>query len=750
MHTEAWLNEATDALKEGDANTALTLCRDILQQHPMHPQALQLGGTAHVLQGDHLSAVFWLKLAVALNETSIARMNLGTSYKALGLLDRAEQQTLRALEINPGNANIWINLGAILEESEQYAGALRAYRTALQLSDDGRAHSGIVSILTATGKLKWASQYGLNVLARIPDQPILQFNTGQALLGTNQPAHALAHLEWRKSLGSEYWNASHTPPPDLPLWDGSLQSGLRLLIIEEQGMGDMIQYARHAAKLKQAGLKLTWMARQPLLPLLKDSDIFERVRHDQPGNWYEYDAWVHAGSLEYHSPQDVGFRHYLHANQSKLDTWYSILQAHKSLGRPLIGLNWSGNPQHRNDHERSVPTTALLEAIRDYPQYTFIALQQPGVACLPDNVHVVAQHIHDFSDTAALLSLLDGFLTVDSAPAHLAGALGIPAVVLLGRKPDTRWGTSEANSRLYPTLKLVRRGRFETWQPALRRAFDTIVPHPHQPEALHFQKGSSTMQPDFTVIVTTHHRSTLLQRALQSILAQTFQHFEIILVSDEGSAATHHVAGQYLREQDKFLRMPGIPGPAASRNLGMQLAQGRFVLFLDDDDTWHPDFLAHLIQRPELTQHAIFYVNCHVIQECRSEPSIPVKSVQIADHVGIQAERIEYDNFIPSNCIVLPAEAAAWARFDPQLRCLEDWDFLIQLHRKRPFVHLPIFGPYVHIDEEEVGRNSGNALARAVDWMSIYARWPVQAAHLREIRLKQLESFGFSLPPEAL
>src|SRR5438270_13713059 len=97
--------------------------------------------------------------------------------------------------------------------------------------------------------------------------------------------------------------------------------------------------------------------------------------------------------------------------------------------------------------------------------------------------------------------------------------------------------------------------------------------------------------PAFSVIVTTHQRPALLERALESLKTQTFRDFETVVVSDEPSEATHAVAGRLLNERDVYLRRRGTPGPGPSRNAGLRHASGAYVFFLDDDDSFAPELL---------------------------------------------------------------------------------------------------------------------------------------------------------------
>src|SRR5450830_734559 len=99
----------------------------------------------------------------------------------------------------------------------------------------------------------------------------------------------------------------------------------------------------------------------------------------------------------------------------------------------------------------------------------------------------------------------------------------------------------------------------------------------------------------FSIVLTTHLRPKFLERALLSILGQTFADFEIVLVSDESSLGTKEMGMRYLREDDIFLILPNVKGPAETRNAGIHHAKGRYILFLDDDDTFSENFLRDIV-----------------------------------------------------------------------------------------------------------------------------------------------------------
>jgi ADP-heptose:LPS heptosyltransferase len=140
---------------------------------------------------------------------------------------------------------------------------------------------------------------------------------------------------------------------------------------------------------------------------------------------------------------------------------------------PRIGIGWSGNPQHREDKQRSIPLAQLAELFRDQPDREFHVLQndvresdRPALAALP-HLRDHSRTLRDFADTAALVSLMDVVISVDTALVHLAGAMGWPVWVMLAAVPDWRWMLGRDDSPWYPSMWLFRQQRRGDWTPVL-------------------------------------------------------------------------------------------------------------------------------------------------------------------------------------------------------------------------------------------------------------------------------------------
>jgi glycosyltransferase involved in cell wall biosynthesis len=264
----------------------------------------------------------------------------------------------------------------------------------------------------------------------------------------------------------------------------------------------------------------------------------------------------------------------------------------------------------------------------------------------------------------------------------------------------------------------------------------------------------SKTSPFFSIVVTTHLRGKLLRKALTSILNQTFQDFEIVLCSDEGSLETKQAASELLREQDTFICLPNIKGPSESRNVGMNFSNGKWLCFLDDDDELEASFLDEALAHLN-NENILYYTNYKVISEIREGEDIKlIPDVQI-DTSKFDPNSILIRNFIPINCFFVATENAKKQKFDVHLETHEDWDWLIALYMspKIEFRHIGIFGPKI-FKRNERSRNNiidiDNKVERSLDFLTIYRKWRSGGEAIEMSRAEELKRFGITIHPKFL
>ncbi|KJH65921.1 tetratricopeptide repeat protein [Chromobacterium violaceum] len=472
--------------------------------------AIQPGAAAHYQLGRLLAergrnGEAEAQLRACLDETPDdveALQLLGRLLEERGEAGEAEAMLRRALESAPGHAAAGNNLGLLLMAQRRWDEAESPLRAA-HAAQPGAALPNLASLLLATGRAAeaetlarqalaaepgradWLNLLGLALreqgrdeeaglaweqgLASAPDHRRLRQNLGYLQLARGDWAAGWAHHEAR--LESAVY-----PALPSPRWQGESLAGRRLLVLFEQGYGDAIQFSRYLNPLlEQGAARVVALCREPLLPLF--SQQWPQVEWLAMGGGYPaafppHDCHVFSMSLPWalraFSPRAE--QAYLRADPALRQSWRARLPA----GRK-IGLVWRGRAEHPFDHCRSLPgPEALLPLLAD-PGANWISLQpEPGEAerewLGKNGVLELGAGLRDFADSAALLAELDGLIAVDTAMAHLAGALGLPCRLLLADEHvDWRWGRDGEATPWYDSVRLQRQRRGEGWRETIAR-----------------------------------------------------------------------------------------------------------------------------------------------------------------------------------------------------------------------------------------------------------------------------------------
>ena len=357
---------------------------------------------------------------------------------------RAAAQGWRAiLREHPGSAEAWSNLGGVLWALEAVEEAGACHREAVRLRPGaGWAQRGLATWLHNTGAWDEArGAYGAAIAAGADAWLLRDF--GQLLLGLGDYTAGWPLYEHRKGLpGSD-------APPLSGEWQGEPIAGRSLLVWPEQGYGDMIQFARFLPKLRDVGAQVTFVSPPELIPLFSSLGV-GLVPRTPSLTVPAPDAWTLIGSI----PGRLGIT--LQTLPSAPYLAPPPARAGLASAAPgTVAVAWRGRPTHPNDRFRSLPQDLLSPLVAGLG-LTPLDLSDP----LPDE--------EGFADTAALLQSVDLVITVDTALAHLAGALGRPCWVLLPwRRGDWRWLQGRADSPWYPSVRLFRQPYLADWSPVL-------------------------------------------------------------------------------------------------------------------------------------------------------------------------------------------------------------------------------------------------------------------------------------------
>ena len=392
-----------------------------------------------------------------------AHNNLGAALYALGRFDAAAASYDRTLDIDPGHAAAMNNLGNVRQRQGRLADARAAFVRALALAPErAEVHLNMGSALQADGRLDEAMPSFERAVSLEPSNVKYRLKRATALLLAGRFREGWAEYEWR------FRGAAVGVPPGAGRVREIGELGdRRVLVVAEQGYGDAIQFARYLPSLAELCASVHLECERILTPLLGSVPGITAV-HVAGDPHPDFDRVVPLMSLPRlfgttleSVPADVP---YVGAAADRVAAWRDRLAGVTGL---KVGIAWAGNPAHENDHNRSLPAV-VLEPLTEIPGAVVFSLQVgPGegeLTRLTDGrVFDLAGHLSDFAEAAAAVASLDLMITVDTALAHLAGALARPVWVMLPFDPDWRWLLGRAESPWYPTARLFRQPRPGAW-----------------------------------------------------------------------------------------------------------------------------------------------------------------------------------------------------------------------------------------------------------------------------------------------
>jgi tetratricopeptide (TPR) repeat protein len=429
-------------------------------------------GNAQVALGRFAEAVANYDSALALRPAREAEIfsNRGNALKILGRFEESLASYDRAIALRPDDFALHNNRGNALQELDRPEEALASYDAALALKPEyAEAHNNLGLALADVRRFDAALASYAKALEHRPDYAEAVWNRSQAYLMTGRFDLAWRDFEARKRTREPVGHRAYRKP----LWLGdSDPAGKTILVHWEQGLGDTIQFCRYVKLLADRGAAVLFAPQAPLRKLMRRLDAEAQiVDADDPGLDFDAQCPLLSLPLAFSTrlstiPADVP---YLAAPAEKISAWRHRLGA---AGRPRIGVIWSGGSAYKSNHKRSIG----LERFRtlfDDQELRFVSLQKEvsdaDRAWLEagDIVHF-GEELEDFTDTAALVHLMDLVISVDTSVAHLAGALGKPTWVLLPFSPDWRWMLDRDDSPWYPSMRLFRQTRRGDWAGVLR------------------------------------------------------------------------------------------------------------------------------------------------------------------------------------------------------------------------------------------------------------------------------------------
>lgn len=482
---EALFNLANTLKSQGKLDEAIDTYRAAIALRPDFMQAHHnLGNACRDAKRMAEAAEAYHQTVRLAPEFGEGYQSLGNALLELGLQAEAVVALRKAVELRPGEASTLFCLGSALGQSGHFDEAISLFEKTLTI-EPGRpdVYNNYATVLLEAGRTAEAGAAYAKVIALAPDHSDGQFNTGVVSLLQGDFATGLPLYEWRRTKTNPVVIRDFA----MPLWLGKEPlAGKSILVHCEQGLGDTIQFIRYARLLHDQGARVAVSVQDVVLPLLSGF---------HPG--ITVIGTTVTGQFDYHVPLlslplALGTRletvpatiPYLHADPARVDIWRDRIGSHGFR----IGICWQGNPTLQNP--RRAFGIEMLAGLGALPGVRLISLHKgqglSQLADLPPGMRV--ESLGDdfdepqprgpgaFIDTAAVMTLCDLVVTLDTSVAHLAGALGVPVWVALKHAPDWRWLLDREDSPWYPSMRLFRQDSPGDWASIFARIEAAAAP----------------------------------------------------------------------------------------------------------------------------------------------------------------------------------------------------------------------------------------------------------------------------------
>jgi tetratricopeptide (TPR) repeat protein len=443
---EAQYNLATCLQLSGQRDKAIAVYERAIALRPDDAYLLTNFGIALNGAGRVDESISALRRAVAIKpDFAEALGHLGAALRQKGILDEAIEMLTRACELEPAGQKGWSNLASALWEAGRIDEAIAAQRRAIALKpDDVETHCALGSLLLLSG----------------------------------DSAGGAHHLEWR-------WRRRNPPWPrrtfSQPRWDGGDLTGKIIYLHGEQSNGDTIQFIRFVPTVLQRGGKVVVECQQSLRRLFEGQ--WDVTKWFSPGEPLPaFDVYCPLLSLPFVlglKPEAMASAAAnLNAKPELVQRWREKIAT--DCGKMKIGLAWAGSCAELQDRQRSISLRQLsplgeIRSARYFSLQEGWAKRQAREKGIGIEVTDLSDELQDFADTAAAIAALDLVITVDTAVAHLAGAMGKPVWTLLPFVPHWRWMLGSQTTPWYPTMRLFRQTTRGDWKSVIERLAEELT-----------------------------------------------------------------------------------------------------------------------------------------------------------------------------------------------------------------------------------------------------------------------------------
>lgn len=480
---QGYLHLANALLQQKDWAEAEAAYRRCLELQPEHAEALVNLGFVLSELNRHAEAEACCRKAMAISPgTAEVHHNLANALREQQKTDEAIAHYRQALRLRPDYAKAEVNLGVALIAQGKTSEAIERISRGVRLDPEfAEAFNSLGAAVSVERRFDEALEHYAHAIRLKPDYPDAHWNRSLIWLLTGDFERGWPAYEWR-------WRCARTGPPPTyrePRWDGSPLAGRSILLHAEQGLGDTLHFVRYAAAVKARGGKVVLQCQPPLKRILASCPGIDQLvgqSESQP----RFDVWTPLMSLPAifgtHLQTIPAAVPYLDADPRLVEHWRRELLPLRGF---RVGIAWQGSPRHPWDRHRSA-TLADLAFLAHVPGVQFVSLQKGEKTAEIQNSAFGTSHSAilsldaldesngPFMDTAAIMRHLDLVIAVDTAVAHLAGALGVPTWLALNYSPDWRWLLDREDSPWYPTMRLFRQSQPGDWSSVFSQMADEL------------------------------------------------------------------------------------------------------------------------------------------------------------------------------------------------------------------------------------------------------------------------------------
>jgi tetratricopeptide (TPR) repeat protein len=463
--------ELHNAGRHADAEA---MCRVLMRINPRDGQLLFLLGMALQKLGRNGEALRCLEQAVEVQPQSARIFNgLGFVYQGLRDYARAVEHYQKAIELGMQSADTFYSMGNACYQLGDIEQATQSFAEAVKLKpQDVASWNNLGKCLADSGRLEESIQTYDRAMAIDPNYALARYGRALSLLASGRlPEGFREYNQWR------YYCIERREFPQ-PIWQGEPIRGKTLFLHAEQGFGDAIQHVRHVRQARERVAKVILECRPELKTLFAHSACADEViafGEKIPPFDYFTSLVSLPGILGVTLPTIPNAVPYLKAGILKSGTGAPLPPA--PAGHLKIGVAWAGSPTHHNNAARSMRLEELAPLLA-LPKATFYSLQKIRPAYDEAYFRTCSQLVdlnaQDFLETSAMVAEMDLVIAVDTAVAHLAGALAKPVWTLLPFSPDWRWFQNRADTPWYPTMRLFRQSQRNQWQPVVAEVVEEL------------------------------------------------------------------------------------------------------------------------------------------------------------------------------------------------------------------------------------------------------------------------------------